>query len=141
MPPCSVQRFPAIGFLVAGMLLTCAAGGDEAESSGYVSAAELDRQIRSGAAPAIIDVRSGYEYRRGHIPGALHMPFWKAFSLADDLSVPRNQPVVVYCQHGPRAFVAAFALRRAGYADVRYLEGHMSAWEKAGLPLDTAPPH
>ena len=32
------------------------------------------------------------------------------------------------------------ALQQAGYADVRYLDGHMSGWEKAGLPLETASP-
>ena len=51
-----------------------------------------------------------------------------------------DQPVVVYCQHGPRAVIAKFALRLAGHTDVRYLEGHMSGWEKTGLPLETAPP-
>ena len=34
----------------------------------------------------------------------------------------------------------AFALRRAGFTDVRYLEGHMTGWESAGLPLETSPP-
>jgi rhodanese-related sulfurtransferase len=93
--------------------------------------------IRSGAAPVIIDVRSSYEYRRGHVPGALHIPFWKTFLPVDELSCSRDRPLVVYCQHGPRAVIAAIALRRAGYAEVRYLDGHMSGWERAGLPLDS----
>jgi rhodanese-related sulfurtransferase len=105
----------------------------------YISAAELDRLISSGSAPAIVDVRSGYEYRQGHIPGAIHMPFWKSFFVADKLAAAGDRPVVVYCQHGPRAVIAGFALQRAGYADLRYLDGHMSGWEKAGLPLETAP--
>lgn len=136
----SVHRLPAVGILVTGVLLSCVAGGDDAKSTDEVSAAGLDQMIKSGAAPEIIDVRSGYEYRRGHVPGARHMPFWKMFSLADKLATPRDRPVVVYCQHGPRAVIAAFALRRAGFTDVKYLEGHMSGWESAGLPLETSPP-
>jgi len=34
----------------------------------------------------------------------------------------------------------AVALRQAGHADVRYLDGHMSGWENAGLPLETGSP-
>jgi rhodanese-related sulfurtransferase len=121
-------------------LLSCTAGGDEMKSPTSTSAAELDRLIKSGTSPAIIDVRSTYEYRQGHITGAIHMPFWQSFFLADDLTAARDQPVVVYCQHGPRAVIAKFALRHAGFTDVRYLDGHMSGWEKAGLPLETASP-
>ncbi len=110
------------------------------KSPTYISAAELDRLIKSGTAPVIVDVRSAYEYRRGHIPGAIHMPFWQSFFLADDLTAAGERPVVVYCQHGPRAVIAKFALRQAGHADVWYLDGHMSGWEKAGLPLEKAAP-
>lgn len=106
----------------------------------HISATDLDQQIQSGTAPVIVDVRSAYEYRKGHIPGAIHMPFWQSFFLANDLIAPGERPVVVYCQHGPRAGIAKFALRQAGYADVRYLDGHMNGWEKAGLPLETASP-
>jgi rhodanese-related sulfurtransferase len=106
-----------------------------------ILASELERLLNSGSAPLIIDVRSSYEYGRGHIPGAIHVPFWKSLFLANDLLAPRDEPVVIYCQHGPRAAVGKFALQWAGYVDVRYLRGHMSAWEKARLPVETASPH
>ena len=106
-----------------------------------MSACELERLIKSGTAPVIVDVRSAYEYRRGHIPGAIHMPFWQSLFLADKVSAGRDQTVIVYCQHGPRAGLGKFALQLAGYADVRYLDGHMSGWERNGLPLQTVPPH
>jgi len=106
-----------------------------------ILASELGRLITSGNAPVIVDARSAYEYRQGHIPGAIHMPFWQSFFLAHNFSAPRNRPVVIYCQHGPRAVVGKFALQRAGYTNVRYLDGHMSAWERAGLPVETTTPH
>jgi rhodanese-related sulfurtransferase len=130
----------SIVLLFALVLLSCTAGGDDMKSPTSISAAELDRQIKSGTAPVIIDARSTYEYRKGHIPGAIHMPFWQSFFLVDDLAAAKDRPVVVYCQHGPRAVIAKFALRWAGYTDVRYLDGHMSGWEDAGLPLETVSP-
>jgi len=120
------------------VLLSWTAGGNDMKSPTSISAAELDQLIKSGTAPVIIDARSTYEYRHGHLPGAIHMPFWKSFFLANDLTEARDRPVVVYCQHGPRAVIARFALQWAGYTDVRYLDGHMSGWENAGLPLEKA---
>jgi rhodanese-related sulfurtransferase len=135
-----VYQFLSVFLSPALALLSCTAGGNNMNLPAQISANDLDQQIKSGIAPVIVDVRSAYEYRKGHIPGAIHMPFWQSFFLANDLSAPGDRPVVVYCQHGPRAVIAKFALRLAGHADVRYLDGHMSGWEHAGLPLETAPP-
>jgi rhodanese-related sulfurtransferase len=136
----AVFQFLSVFLLPALVLMSCTAGGDDMNLPTHISAADLDRRIKSGTAPVIVDVRSSYEYRKGHIPGAIHMPFWQSFFLANTLTAPADQPVVVYCQHGPRAVIARLALRQAGHADVRYLDGHMSGWEKAGLPLETASP-
>ena len=98
---------------------------------------ELAHLIRIGTPPAIIDVRSGREYRQGHIPGALHIPFWQTFTRAEEIAMPRHRTVVVTCAHGPRAGIGKFALKRAGFRNVVYLDGHMSGWYKAGLPVVT----
>jgi rhodanese-related sulfurtransferase len=135
-----VYQFLCIVFSPALVLLSCTAGGGDMNLPTHISATDLEQRIKSGTAPVIIDVRSAYEYRKGHIPGAIHMPFWQSFFLANDLTAPGDRPVVVYCQHGPRAVIARFALRQAGHTDVRYLDGHMSGWEHAGLPLETASP-
>jgi len=129
-------RFHIVALSFALAALSCSVEGDDVKTPERIAAAELQRLIISGVAPVIVDVRSGYEYRSGHIAGALHMPFWKSFILADELSAPKDRPIVVYCQHGPRAGIARFALQRAGYADVRFLDGHMSGWQRAGLPLE-----
>jgi hydroxyacylglutathione hydrolase len=96
---------------------------------------ELARLLQAGTPPVIIDVRSAREYRQGHIPGAIHMPFWQSLYRAGRLSVPRHQTIVVTCAHGPRAGIGRFALKRAGFRNVVYLDGHMSGWHKAGLPV------
>ena len=101
-----------------------------------ISAADLHTLILSGKAPAIVDVRFGLEYAAGHVPGAIHLPFWLAFARARHLDVPRDRPVVVYCAHGPRAALGKLALRRAGFEQVRSLKGHMTGWIRAGLPLE-----
>lgn len=109
-----------------------ASGAREGDS--HMSPEELLARIAAGTAPTIVDVRSRSEYEKGHVPGAIHIPFWAARSRASQIPTPPEQPVVIYCAHGPRAGIAKLALRGAGYREVIYLEGHMSGWQRARLP-------
>lgn len=99
----------------------------------HVSSQELLQSIGSGKPPVIVDVRSQSEYEAGHVPGAIHIPFWSAFG-ADQLNkVDRSEELVIYCQHGPRAGIAKLAFKLSGFEKIYYLEGHMSGWSRAGL--------
>ncbi len=105
-------------------------------STTLITGAELANQIAINKAPIILDTRSHMEYKNGHVPGALYFPFWKAF-FADDSLLQRckSEPVIVYCQHGPRASFAGFALRHSGCSKVIELEGHMADWKEQKLPV------
>jgi rhodanese-related sulfurtransferase len=92
----------------------------------------LDR-IESGAAPVILDVRSGIEFASGHVPGARHIPFWRISRRIHGLSISVDAELVVYCGHGPRALMAGRALRREGFTRITYLEGHFSRWRGSGF--------
>ncbi len=105
----------------------------------HVEPEELLAQIDAGNPPLIIDVRSEAEYGDGHIPGALHVPFWKLAANLD--AVPADaETVVLYCEHGPRAGIARAQLWFAEPANVAYLDGHMSAWRERGLPTEPTNP-
>ena len=97
-------------------------------------------QIDAGAAPVVIDVRSRWEFRRGHVPGAMHIPFWLMPVRASDVRASRTNPVVLYCGHGPRAYVAGAVLRASGFQRVLFLEGHMQQWRRAHLREEHGPP-
>jgi rhodanese-related sulfurtransferase len=103
----------------------------------HVTGTALLAEIDAGTAPAVLDVRSHSEFVRGHVPGALHVPFWKLPTRASDLRVSPAAPVVVYCGHGPRAYVAGAVLRALGFRRVLYLAGHMSRWKRDGLREET----
>lgn len=130
--------------LITAMLLLLSASATaptlaaSSDNSTHMTAAELNTLLQSGHAPVIVDVRSGREYRAGHVPGAIHLPFWLAFARADEIDAPKDEPVVVYCAHGPRAGLGKAALLLEGFTQVRYLQGHMSGWYRAGLPVETA---
>ncbi len=119
-----------------GLLASVNAAEDQVS---HISPTELSALIQAGSAPVIIDVRSRAEYEGGHVPGAVHVPFWAAYGRAAEIPAPPDAPLVVYCAHGPRAGLAKLALRLSGFKRIMYLEGHMSGWKKAGFPLEVAP--
>ena len=101
----------------------------------YITQSSLLQHMQESPAPIIIDVRSEHEYQAGHIPDALHIQFWATFTTDQLQSYSSNQPLVLYCEHGPRAGIAKWGLSMQGFENIRYLQGHMSAWRKAGLPI------
>lgn len=82
---------------------------------------------------SVVDVREPDEFAAGHITGALNIPLG---SLQANLErVPRDRPVLTYCAVGERSTTAASILERNGFADVRNLEGGMTAWRRSGMPV------
>jgi len=100
----------------------------------HIEPGALADAIVERRAPAILDVRSAAEFRSGHVPGAVNMPFWLLPFRLQSLALRRDEPLVVYCGHGPRAQIARTVLEREGFQQVMLLTGHMQAWRKARLP-------
>lgn len=95
---------------------------------------ELADAVRSkDARMTIVDVRAPQEWRKGHVPGAVHVFLPE---LPDSLSrIAKDQPVAVYCDSGYRASIAASLLQARGY-DVRNVPGSWQAWQACGLPVE-----
>ena len=103
-----------------------------------MTADQLEARLRAGTAPAILDVRSAREFAGGHIPGAVHIPFWRVSARVAEVPAGADDELVVYCGHGPRALIAGRALRRHGFTRLVYLAGHYSAWHREGRPEEKA---
>lgn len=78
----------------------------------------------------VIDARDAGQFAKGHIPGAIHMD-WRQV-LARRNEIPKNKPVLVYCNTGSLSAQAGFALRVAGWDNVRILQGGMEEWKAKG---------
>lgn len=101
----------------------------------YISPSELQEQLGSEHL-LIIDTRSRWEYEKGHIPGATHVPFWKApFTRFSEFDC-KDKTTILYCEHGPRAHISRLFVDN-GCHNVKILEGHMQSWKKASYPLDS----
>ena len=125
-----------VGHLRGGLRAWADAGGPVA-SGGRLTVSELRERLDQGGpdAPLVLDVRQVTEYAAGHVPGAVHL---NAGSLPDRLdTLPRDRPIAAICASGYRSSVAASLLRQAGFTDVSWVLDGVSAWESAGLPVNT----
>jgi hydroxyacylglutathione hydrolase len=88
----------------------------------------------------VLDVRDESEYAAGHIPDVVNIPLGELpRRLAE---IPKETPLVVHCQGGSRAGIAASLLAAHGVADVRNLEGGYRRWraeETDAPPVNAAP--
>lgn len=100
---------------------------------------ELQQKLLESPAPLVVDVRTEGEYNAGHIPGAIHIPFYAIASGLEQRAFPKEKPVVIYCEHGPRAGLAGISLYFQDFKQVYSLEGHMQGWRKSGLPVEVGP--
>jgi rhodanese-related sulfurtransferase len=101
-----------------------------------MKAKELVKRIDSKSAPVGIDARTGIEFKRGHISGAINVPPRKILLKTAKLPKAKDTEIVVCCEHGQRAWLANKLLAARGYTNTALLEGHLMDWKKAGLPLE-----
>jgi rhodanese-related sulfurtransferase len=78
----------------------------------------------------VIDARDPAQFAKGHIPGAINMD-WRQV-LAKRSTIPKNKPVLIYCNTGSLSAQAGFALRVAGWDNVKILQGGMQEWKAKG---------
>jgi rhodanese-related sulfurtransferase len=126
----TLRAMLALSLFLLGLLLGVAG------CAPHIGRDELEAELRAGTAPPILDVRSRGEYEAGHVPGAVNIPFYSVWARSDELPRREGEVLVVYCEHGPRAGLARAGLWMAGAGEVRFLEGHMTAWKKEKRPME-----
>jgi len=97
---------------------------------------ELLKRLKSKNPPSVVDVRTIFEFRKGHISGAIHAQTWKILLRLAKIPSDRNAELVVTCEHGPRAHIVKGLLQAFGYRNVTLLAGQMAGWRQVGYPQE-----
>ena len=84
----------------------------------------------------VLDVREEKEFNTGHILNAKLIPLGKLSEQTTELERYRDRPIVVVCRTGQRSASACALLGKNGFAQTYNLEGGVTAWQKASLPLE-----
>ena len=88
----------------------------------------------------LLDVRTDKEWQDGHLLGAA----FPDFLLEDDftavaLTLPRTQPIALYCAAGGRSEDAMKRLSKAGFTELYNLRGGFYDWEGRGSGVHGPP--
>ncbi len=79
--------------------------------------------------PFIVSVRAPADYEKGHIPGAINIPFREVAKKENLARLPKDRQVVVYCYTGQTGSQITAILNTLGY-DVKNLRYGMASWTK-----------
>ena len=136
------------GFLLVATLMACGIGcAKKTSDKSLVFVDPLDAEVLiqgkkkvfglAGTSTAVwVDPRSTADYRAGHIPGALHIPFEDVRT--DHRRLKAFDVIIVYGANynSPVALATSKTLMELGFKDVRTLRGGLRAWEAAGNDVE-----
>ncbi|MDC7233459.1 MAG: rhodanese-like domain-containing protein [Spirochaetales bacterium] len=110
---------------------------DPKAGSNIVAAAKVSSDF---ADAVIVSIRKPEDYAKGHIEGAINIPFGEGMQASFD-QLPKDNKVLVYCYSGQTAGQTVGVLRMMGY-DAASIKSGMgtgntggSGWGNEGLPV------
>jgi rhodanese-related sulfurtransferase len=125
-----VWKWLPIALVAAGAFLLLRT---RAVAEGAVSPAEAASMIKDTKDLQLIDVRTEGEYASGHLAGAKLIPVQEIDKRLAEIS--KNKPVLLYCRTGHRSGNALKILQNNGFGRAKHMEGGITAWQAAGLPV------
>lgn len=88
---------------------------------------ELRKMMKDGGQLTIVDVREPELFAKGHIPGAINIPYDDAHSRVLKELSPKDR-IVFVCHGGPMGDELGDLLIKNGYTSVYNLKGGMRGW-------------
>ncbi len=92
-------------------------------------------QEEIAAGTKLIDVREPNEWQEAHLEEATHVPQGELASRIDEVAPDPSERIVLYCRTDNRSSASADMLAGLGYENVAVIEGGITAWQDADLPL------
>lgn len=95
---------------------------------GVIFAEQIPKEVYENI--TVIDARDADQFAKDHIPGAVNIEWRQVLNERDQ--IPTDKMVLIYCNTGSLSAQAGFALRVAGYENVRILQGGFEEWKAKG---------
>ncbi|HYV83744.1 MAG TPA: MBL fold metallo-hydrolase [Pyrinomonadaceae bacterium] len=88
----------------------------------------------------LLDVRTAADFGAGHVPGSMNIGLSGQFAMWAGSLIPLNASIVIIADTGAQVDESVVRLARVGIENVKgYLEGGVTSWRDAGLPINTIP--
>ncbi len=103
-----------------------------------INAAEMQKITKQSPDIYLLDVRTLGEYQQKRIKGARLIPIDQVQNRIKD--IPKNRPIIVYCETGVRSALVGRYLDSLGYQGVYNLSQGIMGWQVRGYPIETGMP-
>jgi len=123
-----VREDHSIKDAIEGMI-ACIRESHEVETRLHIAPSEVVAMLARGDTLRLLDVRTPAEFEAGHIEGAQHVSVELTFDILD--SWPKDEPLVLYSNHGRRSLEKASYFRAYCMTNVKSIDGGLEAWRAA----------
>ena len=109
------------------------------ETKGYenIDGKQTEKLLNSDKDVLIIDVRSEYEYEKGHLLNAINLPYDDDFkSELNEIIDYKDKIVLVYCRSGNRSEKAAVKLVDNGFKNVKNVTDGVDEYDNKLVKVD-----
>jgi rhodanese-related sulfurtransferase len=138
-----MKRFNAVGTVVLLLVSALCLGAlafAASDEVARITIEELKKLMDNGVEVTVLDVQPKSAFDKGHIKGAVSIPWTPKLNRAQTGVLPRNKPIVVYCDCGPGETDSANIAERLldfGFKDVKVLKDpSVRGWKEAGYPTE-----
>lgn len=83
----------------------------------------------------VLDVRPEDEFRKGHIPGSINIPYAKLADRLDELEKHKQVPLILTCNLGNHSSAAGKMLKARGFENLCRIRGGIQSWRADNLPV------
>lgn len=105
-----------------------------------ITAEELKKKMEGNEKFYLIDNLMPNSFEGHHIPGAKNVPFGTDFiqKFEKQIGAPKDAEIITYCASSgcQLSVMAADALEKAGYTNVRHFADGLAGWQDAGYQFE-----
>lgn len=103
-----------------------------------INALDMQKIMKQTPDIYLLDVRTPGEYQQKRIKGARLIPIDQVQNRINE--IPKNRPIIVYCETGVRSALVGRYLDQLGYQSVYNLGQGIMGWQVRGYPIESGRP-
>lgn len=132
-----MKKYLILGIIVLAVFSNSCSQEQSKNSKTILTPTEFAEKVKTIPTPLLIDVRTPGEFSDGHLQNAINID-WVGDSFDSQVAtLDKSKPVLVYCLSGKRSTAAATKMREDGFKEVYEMQGGITNWKSADLPVTT----
>lgn len=101
-----------------------------------LSPTEFREKMKQTGNAVLLDLRTPEELKDGMLENAVHMDYFQKEFEKKVKKLDKDKPYFLYCAGGGRSGETLALMKQLGFREVYNLEGGITAWKNADLPIE-----